>query len=253
MKLKRDTRSWAVIDFRYEHLPTFCFLCGVIGHGEKICPKIFQGMAPTLDKPYGPWLRAGGRRAMPLAGRGSGDQTVEPDIPSTVSAKDGLCVEQKKRRFDECEVAAGASVSSITCPYSDHLPILLTPTIIIHSPHRRRFCFDNMWLWEDICHEIVEHSWSRKMGLNILDRVEVCSYDLWRWGRNYNKDFLKRIDWCKNQLNILRDRRDAQGTSDYDRVEKQLLILLEQQHTFWKQRVKEHWWRGRGFKNQVFP
>lgn len=91
------------------------------------------------------------------------------------------------------------------------------------------------------------------MGLNILDRVEVCNHDLWRWGRNYNKDFLKRIDRCKNQLNILRDRRDAQDTSDYDRVEKQLLILLEQQHTFWKQRVKEHWWRGRGFKYQVFP
>nr|GLL39827.1 uncharacterized protein LOC109157277 [Ipomoea trifida] len=242
-------------------------------------------MAPTLDKPYGPWLRAGGRRAMPLPSRkwvaiasnverqawtspawdtsdrprpdqgnvrdgsgSSGDQTVVPDIPSTVSAKDGLCVEQKKRRFDE-----GASASSITCPYSDHLPIMLTPTIIIHSPHRRRFCFDNMWLREDICREIVEHSWSRKMGLNILNRVEVCSHDLWRWGRNYNKDFLKRIDRCKNQLNILRDRRDAQGSSDYDRVEKQLLILLEQQHTFWKQRVKEHWWRGRGFKCQVFP
>nr|GMD54280.1 uncharacterized protein LOC109157277 [Ipomoea batatas] len=34
---------------------------------------------------------------------GSGDQTVVPDIPSTVSAKDGLCVEQKKRRFDKME------------------------------------------------------------------------------------------------------------------------------------------------------
>lgn len=52
----------------------------------------------------------------------------------------------------------GASAISITCPYSDHLPILLTPTVTIHSPHRRRFCFDNMWLREDICREIVEHS-----------------------------------------------------------------------------------------------
>lgn len=72
----------------------------------------------------------------------------------------------------------GASASSITCPYSDHLPILLTPKVIVHAPRRKRFCFDNMWLREEVCRKIVEQSWGKTMGLDILERVDVCSQDL---------------------------------------------------------------------------
>lgn len=69
MKLKRENGTWALIDFRYERLPTFCFLCGVIGHGERVCPKIIQGVDRKAEKPFGVWLRAGGRRATPLSGQ----------------------------------------------------------------------------------------------------------------------------------------------------------------------------------------
>ncbi|XP_019159927.1 PREDICTED: uncharacterized protein LOC109156530 [Ipomoea nil] len=39
MKLKKNDGAWAFVNFRYERLPTFCFLCGIIGHGDKLCPK----------------------------------------------------------------------------------------------------------------------------------------------------------------------------------------------------------------------
>ncbi|XP_019200287.1 PREDICTED: uncharacterized protein LOC109193916 [Ipomoea nil] len=101
-----------------------------------------------------------------------------------------------------------------------------------------------MWLGEDICKEIVQQSWDKTMGLDVLDRIVACSRDIWVWGRNYNKDFLKRIDACKLKLESLRARTDGDGCAEYERVEKELLILLEQQHLYWKQRAKEHWWRG---------
>ncbi|CAH9122719.1 unnamed protein product [Cuscuta epithymum] len=46
------------IKFRYEKLPSFCFLCGIEGHAESHCPHKRKGYETTGDKPFGPWLRA---------------------------------------------------------------------------------------------------------------------------------------------------------------------------------------------------
>lgn len=69
MKLKRDDQAWSIVEFKFERLLTFCFLCGIIGHGEKVCIKALQGIDNTVEKPYGAYMRAGLRRSMPLAGQ----------------------------------------------------------------------------------------------------------------------------------------------------------------------------------------
>ncbi|CAH9127491.1 unnamed protein product [Cuscuta epithymum] len=48
------------VDFKYEKLPSFCFICGIIGHSDKLCPlKYEEGF--VAEKTYGVELRAGGR------------------------------------------------------------------------------------------------------------------------------------------------------------------------------------------------
>nr|GLL21180.1 uncharacterized protein LOC109174453 [Ipomoea trifida] len=69
MKLKKNNGTWAVIDFRYERLPTFCFLCGVIGHGDRYCPKFVNGYDCNLEKPFGARMRAGSRHTAPTSGQ----------------------------------------------------------------------------------------------------------------------------------------------------------------------------------------
>lgn len=61
MKLKRDNGKWAFIDFHYKCLPTLCFLCGVIGHGDRYYLKVLQAIDVHAEKPYVVWLRAGTR------------------------------------------------------------------------------------------------------------------------------------------------------------------------------------------------
>lgn len=49
----------------YERLPMFCFLCGILGHGEANCPTRYEEnfVEPTEGLPYGKWMRATGEGA----------------------------------------------------------------------------------------------------------------------------------------------------------------------------------------------
>lgn len=48
-------RSW--VTFKYERLPTFCFICGIIGYDNKHCLVNPNWQHANLQ--YGEWLRAG--------------------------------------------------------------------------------------------------------------------------------------------------------------------------------------------------
>ena len=48
------------VEFKYERLPVFCYLCGRLDHDEKDCIEWIRRAVPLKaeDKQYGPWLRA---------------------------------------------------------------------------------------------------------------------------------------------------------------------------------------------------
>ncbi|KAF4355912.1 hypothetical protein G4B88_011636 [Cannabis sativa] len=50
------TTFWA--NFKYERAPTFCFICGIIGHSERFCVKLFDKPLDQIVKPYGEFMRA---------------------------------------------------------------------------------------------------------------------------------------------------------------------------------------------------
>lgn len=53
-----DKSYW--VEFKYEKLPLFCFICGCVIHGRKGCPEGVQQRMSTGDegKQWGVWLRA---------------------------------------------------------------------------------------------------------------------------------------------------------------------------------------------------
>ncbi|XP_062102829.1 uncharacterized protein LOC133812993 [Humulus lupulus] len=66
LKKKAGVECWA--NFKYEFVPTFCFICGIIGHSERYCPKIFEQPADTIVKHYGLFMKAALKRIKYAAG-----------------------------------------------------------------------------------------------------------------------------------------------------------------------------------------
>lgn len=68
MKLKRSEMQWCWANFKYEGLPTFYFICEIIGHSDKFCDRLFDTSIEEIEKSYGAWMRADPRRRNLLTG-----------------------------------------------------------------------------------------------------------------------------------------------------------------------------------------
>lgn len=53
MKIRKAGDGWEWITFKYENVPTFCFICGMLGHSEKFCSVLFEKPENEIVKPYG--------------------------------------------------------------------------------------------------------------------------------------------------------------------------------------------------------
>lgn len=65
-------RQWLPV--AYERLPLFCFLCGILGHGEVDCPTRYEEgfIEPAGTFSYGGWLRVATGDRVVTGARGSG-------------------------------------------------------------------------------------------------------------------------------------------------------------------------------------
>ncbi|WOH11567.1 hypothetical protein DCAR_0831056 [Daucus carota subsp. sativus] len=58
MKIKREGGDWSWVNFKYERLSTFCFVCGRLGHSERDCNVVYANPGKEIERTYGTWLRA---------------------------------------------------------------------------------------------------------------------------------------------------------------------------------------------------
>ncbi|XP_074323477.1 uncharacterized protein LOC141660391 [Apium graveolens] len=414
MKLKKSETDWCWVTFKYESIPTFCFIYGLIGHEERFCERIFEGPMESIEKPYGAWLRAEPKtknthnRGPPLImnalawncqGLGSpgkiqflqiitrsekldfvflcktissyekmdkfchklgyeGLIAVEPrgksggitmfwknaeklnllsmsrshidvvvkklnlfswrltgiygeperaqrhktwellrnlsrdanlpwclfgdfnNVKSQVDKKGGhpyhnhlvegfnaclhdtelqdldiighqyiwergrntnhwieirldrvLANPQWRRLFEM------SKVYNLEGSPSNHSPLLLIPEEQVKGNKRHKFRFENAWLTEPVCFQIIKDKWVGEEDSNVMRSVKSCAEGLDVWGKEITSCFSKRIRDCKLRLKSLRGKRYPSSVAEYDKVKQQLFLVLDQKEIFWRKRL----------------
>lgn len=139
------------------------------------------------------------------------------------------------------EKFGGARAQSLVSSRSDHLPIFLEVIKVQQHNFSRRFKFENLWLQEARCREIVISSWSATTGLDLPHRITHCTGAVWNWGKCFTKNFRRRIAYWERRMNLLKGRSDHYGCDQFKEAQLQHQRAIEHQHSFWKQRAKEFW------------
>lgn len=72
-----------------------------------------------------------------------------------------------------CDLFPEAEVKVIEVATSDHLPLLLQLNKKVYMEKRRRFRFENVWIKEQDCFNLVKNSWEANAGRDILEKMNL--------------------------------------------------------------------------------
>lgn len=120
-----------------------------------------------------------------------------------------------------------AEVKVLDVSTSDHLPLVLQLNAKVYVPKARRFKFENMWIKEPECINLVNSSWNANDTGSILEKIEYVSLKLEEWGGGKTKELRVQIQNCRKMLGKFRSRRDTYGVQQYNDIRAEYLKLLE--------------------------
>ncbi|KAJ8443737.1 hypothetical protein Cgig2_029642 [Carnegiea gigantea] len=132
-------------------------------------------------------------------------------VHGAIYQKNGVVIEERLDHFcadtEWTVMYPNASVTHMDIDMSDHLPILLKccPSSSGRTGKHRRFMFENMWISDPSCAEVVSAAWSARSVDDAVERlmgsVETCAGELSRWGlrytnwkRNYSVNVMRLVD-----------------------------------------------------------
>lgn len=134
-----------------------------------------------------------------------------------------------------------AAITVMDVSSSDHLPLNLQLNRTMYVPRTQRFRFENMWLKDKECLNIIQVCWTSMKDHNIIDKIQYYCFKLEEWGGGTVKEFKAKLREYKSKLRQLRSRRYVHGVRQYNEVRRDFLKLLERQEIYWHQRAKQFW------------
>lgn len=136
-----------------------------------------------------------------------------------------------------------ATVTVLEVSTSDHLPLFLEVNQKMYVHKARKFRFENMWIKENQCLQLVKESWDEMVGKTIVEKVEYVCLKLEEWGGGKIKELRDKIQGYRKEMRKFRSRRDNYGVRKYNEARWEYMKLLEKQEVYWKQREKQYWLR----------
>uniref|UniRef100_A0A803PVR0 Reverse transcriptase domain-containing protein n=1 Tax=Cannabis sativa TaxID=3483 RepID=A0A803PVR0_CANSA len=141
------------------------------------------------------------------------------------------------------EIFNSAKLINMEISSSDHCPILLIPYDQDVYLTKKRFRFENAWLREPMCAQIVKDSWELCCMKTVTEKIDYCGQSLAEWGKSYTGNFKSRIQQCKKEVRTWKKRRDPASIAKFQEAEKELFEVYAQREVFWRQRSKQLWLR----------
>ncbi|XP_074326876.1 uncharacterized protein LOC141664821 [Apium graveolens] len=121
---------------------------------------------------------------------------------------------------------------------SDHSPIILMPKKSERIQIREKFKFENAWLVDPMCTQLVKESWEDAADSDIQQKLRKCGEVLKEWGKEVTSNFGDKIKKYKDDLKRYRGGSDAESLQRYDEAKYMLHKVLDQREIFWRQRSK---------------
>ncbi|XP_074360805.1 uncharacterized protein LOC141701064 [Apium graveolens] len=147
---------------------------------------------------------------------------------------------------DWCEFFPNAEVIVHEMSTSDHVPIMLQLNKQVYLPKGRRFRFENMGIKEKECYNIIKDCWNEDVSIDIFDKMGRCCIRLEEWGGGLIKDLRKKLKLCRQEMQVLRARRDSVGVGRYGEVryastrkEHNKIKRLKDEHGVWQESDEE--------------
>uniref|UniRef100_A0A803QRP6 Reverse transcriptase domain-containing protein n=1 Tax=Cannabis sativa TaxID=3483 RepID=A0A803QRP6_CANSA len=134
-----------------------------------------------------------------------------------------------------------AKLLNIEVTTSDHCPLQLVLNAETRPAFKKHFRFENLWLREPGCHQIVKDIWEVYSGCFMMDKIRFCGEKLLVWGKDYSGNFADRIKSCKTEIKRWKRGRDSLSVQNYQSAEAKLQEILMQKEIFWRQRSQQLW------------
>lgn len=133
--------------------------------------------------------------------------------------------------------------------HSDHRVLYLSlQKVDLITPNKRkrsRFRFENMWIREPECKEIIKSNWetmNQQSLMSTINNIEQCSKQLILWNQAKFGSLAKEIKNTHRQLAQLHDgRQRLDTTEELKATEMKLNELLLKEEIYWKQRSRILW------------
>ncbi|XP_074374038.1 uncharacterized protein LOC141714417 [Apium graveolens] len=86
------------------------------------------------------------------------------------------------------------------------------------SAGKRKFRFENAWLTDPMCKQLVVESWEISNNADIQSKIKHVSDNLFQWGQEITGKFNSRIKSCKVEMKKWRKVRDVVAVHKYNEL-----------------------------------
>ena len=143
-----------------------------------------------------------------------------------------------------------ASIHHIDNDTSDHCPLWLTldATISGHSSPRRPFRFEEIWLSDLSCRDMVNEAWNHDVRVQsmamVQNKIRNCRKVLRNWSKdhftNVTRELHKKKAWLKEAESLSRRGGDHTRAKA---LKHKVTLLYGREEKMWRQRSRNNWLR----------